>query len=116
MEGLSNLILEFIRTMVLPLIRKTVMEAVKEELANHVTGIHEQQEEYYTVKEAAAYLKISVSKVQKMTANKEIPTNGPTKPLYIKKSVLDAYLSQPRTSSKDQIRTEIDHLLANRKK
>lgn len=116
MNSISDAIVQLVKSTILPLIRKTVMEAVNEALSDHATTSAEQKEEYFKVPEAAEYLKVSVSKIQKMTASGELPTTGPTKPLYIKKSVLDAYMSRPRTASKNQVRVEIDSLLARRRK
>ena len=61
-------------------------------------------EEYLSLSEAASFLKISVSKMQKMSASRLIPLYKPSNgKVYFLKDDLLMYISAGRKSSKEEI-------------
>ena len=72
-------------------------------------------EEYLSLSEAAGFLKISVSKMQKMSASRLIPVYKPSNgKVYFLKDDLVVYITAGRKSSKEEIEMwATDHLVKN---
>ena len=72
---------------------------------------------YYTTKEAAALLGVSVSYMQKLVASKQITHFRPTgKLIFIKHSDLESFITRNRIHSNDDIDSIVaDNLLKHKK-
>lgn len=57
-------------------------------------------EQYLTAKEAAAFLRISMPTLYKLTSEKAIPFYKPTKKLYFRKAELIEYISNGKNTIK----------------
>ena len=87
-------------------VKNDIMSEAKEN-QNHKNV--ELNAEYLSLKEAACFLKISISKMQKMSANRLLPIFKPTNgKVYFSKTDLLNYISAGRICSQQEITNSIN--------
>lgn len=87
-------------------ISESVQSAVKAALQGFTTE-KEETKEFLSAKEAAAFLGDALPTFYKRVSDREFPTYGGGKRIFVKRSDLINWLSQARTYSKEQLETNI---------
>lgn len=72
-----------------------------------------QQKEILTVEETAEFLGLSVSRIHKITSNKEIPHYKPGgKKIYLKRQELEQWILSSRIASTNDLDDELDSYIS----
>lgn len=76
-----------------------------------------QQKEILTIEEASGFLGLSVSRLYKMTSNKEIPHYKPGgKKIYLNRKELEQWILSSRVASSNDLEDELEDYLSRTNK
>lgn len=76
-----------------------------------------QQKEILTIEEASEFLRLSVSRLYKMTSNKEIPHYKPGgKKIYLNRQELEQWILNSRVASSDELETDVEDYISRTNK
>lgn len=85
------------------------LKAIKELLKKQII----QQKETLTIEEASEFLGLSISRLYKMTSNKEIPYYKPGgKKIYLNRTELEQWILNSRIASNDELETNVEDYLS----
>lgn len=98
------------------LIQSSVREALKESAIRNTTAPTPPKDELLTVKQTAAFLKLTVPTIYSKVHRRELPFMKKGKRLYFSQKELLAYLQSGRKKTHTEIAAEADAYLSNTQK
>jgi len=95
----------------LPEVVRQLFEKVEriEALLEKISPTDNESHKPLSIEEAASYLKITVAALYSMTSRRLVPFNKPGKRLYFLKEDLDAWISQAKNKTHDEIMAANKH-------
>jgi len=99
-----------------PILKRWIQEAQSELQESRTAVNNEQPEQFLTIQQAAAFLKLSVATIYSKVSKRELPVMKQGKRLYFSLTELTEYLKNVKKKSFAEIEAEAELYLSNNKK